>query len=446
MDHVNYNSYPSDLRITDMRFADIDQAPMHCILLKLYTNQGITGMGEVRDFADKKYALMLKNILIGENPCNVDKIFRKIKQFGGHSRFGGGVSGVEVALWDIAGKAYNVPIYQMLGGKFRSKVRMYCDTDVEGKNTGAKMGAALKARMDKGFTLLKMDFGMELLYDVPNALCAPADFLPKLANASYQDLMFRNGDIKERIAKRQGSDAMNVMHHNTMVQITPRGYEYLEQYFTEVRSVIGYEIPVAIDHIGHIGVSECIKLGKLLEKFNVAWIEDAVPWQFTNQYVRLQNAVNVPVCTGEDIYLKENFKPLLSSGGISVVHPDVLTCGGILETKKIGDMAQEYGVGMAIHMAESPVACMAAAHAATASENFLALEYHSNDVPWWNDLVIGQSPIVENGYISVTDKPGLGLDDYNDDVIAEHLHTHVKGVWKETDEWNDGFSNNRVWS
>ncbi|WP_292627807.1 enolase C-terminal domain-like protein, partial [Mesorhizobium sp.] len=112
------------------------------------------------------------------------------------------------------------------------------------------------------------------------------------------------------------------------------------------------------------------------EKYVPAWLEDVIPWQYTEQYRQLQDATTVPICTGEDIYLKEAFEPLLKSGGLSVIHPDLLTSGGILETKKIGDMAQDHGVAMAIHMAESPIAAMAAAHVATATENFMALEYH----------------------------------------------------------------------
>src|SRR5216683_5395572 len=126
--HVNTYSRPSELRITDMRFVDIVGAPMHCVLLKLYTNQGLVGFGEVRDGASKTYALMLKSRILGENPCNIDKIFRRIKQFGGHGRQAGGVCGIELALWDLAGKAYGIPVYQMLGGKFRDKVRIYADT------------------------------------------------------------------------------------------------------------------------------------------------------------------------------------------------------------------------------------------------------------------------------------------------------------------------------
>ena len=131
LDRVNTNSKPSELRITDMRVAEIIGAPFTSALLKIYTNQGIVGLGEVRDGASATYALMLKSRLLGENPCDIDRLFRRIKQFGGHGRQGGGVSAVEIALWDLAGKAYGVPIYQMLGGRFREKVRIYCDTDAD---------------------------------------------------------------------------------------------------------------------------------------------------------------------------------------------------------------------------------------------------------------------------------------------------------------------------
>ena len=130
-ENINTASEPSELKITDLRVANIDGAPKHCPLIKIYTNQGIVGYGEVRDASSATYALMLKSRIVGENPCNVDKLFRRVKQFGGNSRQGGGVSGVEVALWDIAGKECSVPVWQMLGGKFRDKVRDYCDTGLE---------------------------------------------------------------------------------------------------------------------------------------------------------------------------------------------------------------------------------------------------------------------------------------------------------------------------
>jgi L-alanine-DL-glutamate epimerase-like enolase superfamily enzyme len=184
-----------------------------------------------------------------------------------------------------------------------------------------------------------------------------------------------------------------------------------------------------------------------MEPYNLAWIEDMVPWMYTDQYVRLKNSTTIPVCTGEDIYLKEGFETLMKAGGVSVIHPDILTCGGALELKKIGDMADEYGVATVIHMAESPVACLAAVHTAAALHNVLALEFHSVDVPWWKDIVVGlPDPLIENGFIKVPEKPGLGIDDLNEEVIKEHINPKIPGYFEPTDEWNMEFSNDRLWS
>lgn len=445
--HVNTCSRPSELRITDMKFADIAEAPMHCILMKIETNQGITGYGEVRDWSYKDYALMLKSRLIGENPCEIDRIFRKIKHLGTMSRGAGGVCAVELALWDIAGKAYGVPVYQMLGGRFRDKIRMYADTDIEGRPDGKKMGEALKARMDRGFTFLKMDLGIDLLMHVPGALCAPEGVLKGLGEWNFTASMKYSGTVEERYARHRRVANAYIAHPYTGIQITEAGLEWLEQYCADIRDIIGYEIPLAIDHLGHISANEAIKLGRRMEKFNIAWMEDPVPWQYTEQYRRLQDSLSMPICTGEDIYGRENFKPLLEAGGVSVIHPDMLTAGGILEVKKIADMAAEYGVALAIHMAESPIACLAAAHTAISCENFLALEYHSVDVPWWDDIIIGPpKPIVENGFITLTDAPGLGIEALNDDVIQEHLHPEVPGMWQSTEEWSSRHVYDRIWS
>jgi L-alanine-DL-glutamate epimerase-like enolase superfamily enzyme len=243
-------------------------------------------------------------------------------------------------------------------------------------------------------------------------------------------------------------DIYNIAHPFTGISITEKGLDMLENYVRDVRSVIGYEIPLAIDHFGHLGVNECVKLCRRIEKYNIAWAEDMVPWQLTDQYVKLSSATTVPICTGEDIYLKENFKPLLESGGVAVIHPDILSSGGILENKKVGDMAQEYGVAMAIHMAESPVTAMAAVHSAAATENFLACENHSVDVDWWDDIVTGapSKKIVQNGFIQVPDKPGLGIDDYNDEVLREHLHPDFPELWASTERWYKNWSHDRLWS
>ena len=132
---------------------------------------------------------------------------------------------------------------------------------------------------------------------------------------------------------------------------------------------------------------------------------------------------------------------------VSVIHPDILTCGGALELKKIADYADEHGVAVAIHMAESPIACMAAVHAAAAMHNVLALEFHSVDVPWWKDMVNGlPQPLIENGFINVPDAPGLGIESLNEELLAKHINPDIPGMWESTDEWNTEFSNDRIWS
>jgi L-alanine-DL-glutamate epimerase-like enolase superfamily enzyme len=415
--NINTYSRPSELKITDLRVVNLARLPMRLSIIRLDTNQGISGFGEVRDGATKTYALMLKRLIVGENPGNVDKIFRKIKQFGHHARQAGGVCGIEMALMDLAGKAYSVPAYQLAGGKFRDKILCYADTP--STPNGAEMGKRLKKRMEQGFKFLKMDIGIRLLKDIPGALIAPPGML----------------------------ESTNVMHPFTGIQITAKGIAHLGDYVAAVREEIGYEIPLAADHFGHIGLETCIRLGKALDKFTLAWYEDMIPWQFTDQYVRLSQAVDTPICTGEDIYLKEGFMDLFKARAIAVVHPDLATSGGILETKKIGDLAQEYGIVMAMHMAGSPVSAMANVHCAAATENFLVLENHSVDLPAWNELVIGlPNPLIQAGYITVPETPGLGFSDINEEAIRQFIDPNDPGYFEPTDVWDKERSHDRLWS
>ena len=440
-------SSPSELKITDLRVCNVNGIPKHCILLKIYTNQGIVGYGEVRDASSATYALMLKSRLVGENPLNVEKLFHRIKQFGGHSRQGGGVSGVEIALWDIVGKVYGIPLYQLLGGKYRDSVRMYCDTDVDGKHTGHDMGLALKRRMDMGFTFLKMDLGIELMLDEPGCLNAPVGMLEDYKKYSMKAINHQKGSIDRDMMLGKNYEVFTIPHHATGIHITEKGLDYLENYVREVREVIGYEVPLAIDHFGHVCVEDCIRFARRLEKYNIAWMEDVAPWQYTQQFLKLAQNTTVPVCTGEDIYLAENFEPLMASGAVSVVHPDMLTVGGAMEMKKVGALCEKYGVAMAIHMAESPIGCMAAIHAAAATKNILAVEFHSSDCPKWNDLAIGiDNPLIQNGFARVPDAPGLGIEALNEELIAEHLHEKYPGQWADSSAWDLEWANDREWS
>ena len=414
--NVNTNSKPSGLRITDLRIAEVVRAPMTCPIIRIDTNQGIYGLGEVRDGASKNYALMLKSRLLNQNPCNVDQLFRRIKQFGNHARQGGGVSGVEMALWDLAGKAYNVPVYQMLGGKFRDRIRVYADT-VESHDPKV-YGQRLKARMNQGFTWLKMDLGIDLVEEIPGAVTHPAGVDSKTARLTE--------------------------HMLTGIELTEKGIALMADYVGQIREVVGWDIPLCADHFGHIGLNSCIRLGKALEKYNLAWVEDMIPWQHTELWKKITDAVDIPTLTGEDIYLKEPFIELCRNHAVDIIHPDLATSGGILETKKIGDAAQEYGVPMAMHFAGTPVSCMANVHCAAATENFLVQENHSVDVLWWDDMVEGiEKPIVNKGFIKVPERPGLGIT-LNDEVVRQHLLE--PGYFEPTPEWDKERSHDRLWS
>lgn len=408
--NVSRSSSPSELRITDLRIAVIGRAPMRCPIIRIDTNQGICGYGEVRDGASERYALMLKSRLLRQNPCNVEMLFKRIRQFGGHGRQGGGVSGVEMALWDLAGKAYEVPVYQMLGGRYRDKVRLYADTP-DGQVTG------LKKRIEQGFTFLKYDCGIRSIRDVPGALTYPT-----------------------RETNWQGK------HPFTGIQLSDKGAALMAEKFAAVREVVGWQIPVASDHFGHIDVNSCIKLGKAVGPYQLAWLEDMVPWEYTDMLKEIKHAIDVPLLTGEDIYtLNGGFKKLIDERAVDMVHPDLATAGGILETKKIGDYAEAAGIAMAMHFAGTPVSFMANLHCAAATENFVVLEHHSVDVAWWEDLVTGVAkPLHIDGFARVPEGPGLGIE-LNLDVVKEHLDRGGE-LFAPTDEWNQDRSNDRLWS
>jgi L-alanine-DL-glutamate epimerase-like enolase superfamily enzyme len=236
----------------------------------------------------------------------------------------------------------------------------------------------------------------------------------------------------------------NTQHMFTGMEITEKGVQLMADYVAQVREMVGMDIPLSADHFGHIGVNSCIRLGKALTKYNMAWLEDMIPWQRTEQLKQIADAVDIPILTGEDIYLKENFIELCRTHAVDIIHPDLATSGGILETKKIGDAAEELGVPMAMHFAGTPVSCMANVHCAAATENFLVLENHSVDVPWWSDLVEGvEKPIVKKGFITVPDKPGLGIT-LNEAVVKQHLLE--PGYFEPTPEWNRERSADRLWS
>lgn len=459
MNESIYNNFstfskPAQLKITDLKICKINLPPWGCTIIKIETNQGLVGFGELRDGASATFVKILKSRILGENPCEVEKIFRKIKQFGGPARQAAGVAAIELALWDLVGKAYGIPVYQLIGGRFRQDVRLYGDIHIEeGRFTGILsdpkiIGERLLEYMDQGFNVLKI-LSVELIVSKEGNCCGPLDWITKVQKLeSEARRAAREGNfLKAQKLNSQLYEFNAIPHPQTNLRITEKGLDELEEYIKVIRDTIGYTIPLAIDHFGHFPLPDMIKIARRLEKFNLAWLEDMLPWYLTNQYKDLKRSTTSPLATGEDIYLSENFIPLLESGSLDLVHPDLLTVGGVLEAKKLGDVAGKYGASMAIHMCESPIASIAGAHAATASENFFALEYDAFDSPWWNLLINGPGrPIVKNGFMSVSDAPGFGIESLNEDLIREHGPIKSKDIWLSTDEWDGETSLDRIWS
>jgi L-alanine-DL-glutamate epimerase-like enolase superfamily enzyme len=401
-------------------------------IIRIDTNQGIYGLGEVRDGADPRYALMLKSRILGLNPCNVEMIFKIIRQFGGQSRQAGGVCAVEMALWDLCGKAYGVPVWQLLGGRYRDKIRLYADTP-EAKTPEEQIKLIKYRTEDQGYTWLKMDLSISELINIPGTLV-------------NQKFWMNNKDLNQWQGNYMSYE--NTKHPFTQIQITDKGLEELAKIVENVRNIVGYDIPLSTDHFGHFDLNNGIRLGKTLEKYRLAWMEDIIPWDLTDQWKTLSDALETPVLTGEDIYLLKNFKPLIDIHAVDIVHPDLATSGGILETKKIGDYAEEMGVAMAIHQAGTPVSFMADVHCAAATQNFLACEHHNIDVPWWESLVktTDARQLITKGFANVPlSAPGLGIE-LNDEEVKKHLSPNDKGYFEPTPEWDQRRSHDRIWS
>jgi L-alanine-DL-glutamate epimerase-like enolase superfamily enzyme len=398
-ERVNYNSTPSALKITDMRACRV-ATNYDYPLIKIYTNQGVYGLGEVRDAGVEGIALILKAHLVGKNPLNIEANLKTIRGFAGHARMGGGYSAVDMALHDIAGKVYNVPAYRLVGNKTRNRIRIYADTT---SHPDPKVYAErMRKRKEMGITFFKMDLESHLLRD-------------------------RAGALDERGV------------------CTEKGLGYLCEYIAAIRDVIGQGTPLAADHFGPLNINDSIRYAKAFEPYQLSWAEDLLqvpegdehPYLNWQAYKTISDATVTPVLTGEDIFgLQGGFQQLIDNRAVDAVHPDIETSGGLLETKKIADYAELHGLRIAMHHAGSPIGAFAGYHcAATFGPHFLAMENHALDMPWWQDMVTGvPKPIIDKGYVTVPEKPGLGLE-LNDAVVKEHLRR--PGYFEPTPMYDD---------
>jgi L-alanine-DL-glutamate epimerase-like enolase superfamily enzyme len=395
---VNRNSAPSQLRITDMRAIRIASNYDYPII-RIDTNQGVYGLGEVRDAGNEGMALILKSHLVGRNPLNIEPILDSIRNFRNQRRFAGGYAAVDIALHDISGKVFNVPAWRLIGSQYRDRVRCYCDTteSVDPKIYAQRM----TARMKLGFTFFKMDIRPTMLEG-------------------------RAGGL------------------NTRGVATQKGLEMYGEHIQAVRDAIGWDKPLAADHFGPLTLKDSIRHARFFEKYELAWAEDMIQvgalgtgdapgnWR---AYKELKESTCTPINTGESLFgLEEGFRPLIENMAVDMIHCDPLSSGGIRETKRISDFASMFGIPTVIHFAGSPVGCMASVHMVATLKDFTAMENHAIDIPWWNDLVTGPpKPIIQNGYIPVPMTPGIGVE-LNEEACKAHLR--VPGYFEPTPQYD----------
>jgi len=409
---ANTFSQPSDLRITDLRVARV-AASYDNILVRIDTNQGVSGIGEGHESSHIHNVLQYKSILIGQNPCNVDMIFNAIKPYGNWGTEGSGVSGIETALWDLVGRVYGVPCYQFLGGKYRDRVRLYADTPSPKEPTPEGYVQTVLGRKALGLTLIKFDVGIQVLPDhVPNGLLGA----PTVGEFGLGQRFAARGKVG--------------------TQLTNRGLDRYREIVGAVRQAVGEEIPLAIDHFGPLTVKDGIRLGRALEGFGLAWMEDIMPFNDIDGNELVTRAISVPTLNGEQGYLLDGLREMIDRHAVDIIQPDLVTVGGMAEIKRVADHAEKRGIPTVLHSAGSPVMFMANIHCAAAVRSFIAQEIHSLDIPFWRDLVTGlPDPLIEDGYVRVPEKPGLGID-LNYDAIKEHLRS-PDVFFGPTDAWDD---------
>lgn len=412
-DAISTSSRSRDLRITDIRVAVVASNYDYPII-RIDTNQDVYGIGEVRDAGHAGNAFQFKSMLLGQNPCNVDMIFRAMKRFGNSGREGGGVSGIEIALLDLVGKIYGVPCYQLLGGKYRDRVRIYADTPAPADATPEAYAAALRGRKALGCTFIKFDIRPTLFETTENGFVGSA--------TKYEYELGRRWR-----APGTGPGA----------RLTDRGIARAVEVAAAARETVGWDVSLCTDHFGHghLTANEVVRMAHALEPYALGWLEDPMPWYDIAGHKEVKDRINVPIAAGEELYLWDGFRELIETRAVDILHPDLLTSGGMLETKRIADYGERYGLPTALHFAGSPIAFMANVHTAAAIPSFVALEHHGLDLPFWPGLVTGlAADYMVGGYVTVPDKPGLGVD-LNYDAIEENLRTPGT-MFLPTDEWN----------
>jgi L-alanine-DL-glutamate epimerase-like enolase superfamily enzyme len=387
------------MRITDVKCAVLGRNP----IVRIVTDEGLSGYGEVE--ASKSYlkphVLFYRDYLLGEDPTDVERVLQKIRRLGSFKPWGSAVSAIEMALWDLAGKAAGLPVYKLLGGKVRDRVRVY--------NGGVRFPmdghapadyAANMARMKaapEGFTIIKQGIGFhsQMPQQVP-------DFF-------YGELQSSHSAANRGL-------------------LTERGLKHVIACVEAMKEVLGDEVGLALDCGPGWTVPDAIRLARALEPLHIMWLEDLltgdyVPYVHPDLYREVTQSTTTPIHTGEQIYLRHNFKDLIERKAVNVVGPDPCDVGGLAELKWVAEHADLHGILMAPHGVLDGLIGLAALVqvSATLPQNYIAFEYPLGRPDWWYEVVEGlPDPIVKDGFVEVWDRPGLGVT-LNEEAARPHL-------------------------
>jgi gluconate/galactonate dehydratase len=367
-----------DVEITDVQTTMVD-GNFPWTLVRVYSDAGVAGTGEAYwGVGVPELIERMRPFLVGENPLDVDRLYEHLVQkMSGEGSLAGvtvtAIAGIELALQDLAGRLLDVPAYQLLGGKYRDEVRVYCDCHTaEEADPAACAAEAERVVEDLGYDALKFDL------DVPS------------------------GHEKDRANRhlRPGE----VRHKAAIVEaVTDR---------------VSDRADVAFDCHWTYDRSSAERLAAAIEDSDVWWLEDPVPPENHDVQREVTRSTTTPIAAGENVYRIHGHRRLLEEGAVDVVAPDVPKVGGMRETRKIATLADTYYVPVAMHNVSSPVGTMASVHVGAAIPNALAVEFHSYELEWWADLV--EESVIEDGRITVPESPGLGVT-LDRDVVADHM-------------------------
>lgn len=358
------------LKITDVRTAQVMAHGLQ-LHVRIYTDQGLYGHGEGTDAVQGGAGIirMFRRFLVGQDPLNVEALWERIRTAGIFAGAQGGqyvaaLSAVEIALWDLAGKALGVPVYQLLGGKVRDRVRLYCDS-ANHHPDDPQARAKLKEIESMGFTAVKIDI------DEAND---PGRW-----------------------------DRVNWTASNAEIDRMVKEVAF-------VRETLSPRVDLAVDMHGRYDATTAKRVARELERFRLLWLEEPVPPENIDVMRDIRESTVTPICAGENLFLRHGFRELLEKRAVDIVMPDLQKCGGLLEGRKIADMAHTYYTPFAPHCVVSPIGTMASCHVCAAVPNFLVLEWHwISRLELWRNFV-REGDIIDKGFVAVPDRPGIGVE------------------------------------